>query len=822
MNLSMKKINFSTDVIPHMAAVIVFLLVTILFFRPIFFDGMALNQGDINQFLGSSKELRDFRAATGEEGLWAGAMFSGMPAYMVNLDWSDGAVVVIKRIISFFLPHPVNNIFLAFICYYAMLLAFRVRPYLAITGAIAFGLSSFMIVGLSAGHNSRIGAMAFMPLVIAGIHLAFTDRKVLGFALTALGMSLHLREGHPQVTYYMVIIVGTYGMVQLVNAVREKKIVEVAKTVGLLTVAVVLAVGTVFGQLWAASEMAKYSHRGKTELVSTSSNTAGSGLPRSTAFEYSNGIMEPMTLLVPNFYGGASSEALVYDQSSNTYQALANAGDNRLANQLMQFSSAYWGSQPFATPYYAGAIIVFLFVLGIALADRKYVWWLVSVSVISIMLSWGSNFAAFNYFIFDFLPGYSKLRSVTFSLIMIFLAMPLLGCLGLEKFLQEGITKETKKKLLIAFGITGGICLLLVLIPGILDFKKAVEDQLPAWYQKALQSDRKSLLRGDALRSFGFIAVIFVLLFFNVPKRVSAVGFFVFLALLTAIDLGVVDSRYFSRENNYVPAAMHGDFPASGADTRVLQDKTYYRVFNLQGFYEATTSFHHNSLGGYSGVRLKRYQELYDSCISREANELLSDAQSGPLDMRKYGVLNMLNTKYLIYGTEENQILQNTAANGNAWFPREIQTVNSANEELSKITNVDTHNVALVDQSKMKLRENKANTDSSASIQFIEKKPYSQKYESQSASGGLGVFSEIFYPVGWHATIDGQEAPIYRVDYTLRALEIPAGKHTIEFTFQPKAYLIGNKITMSTSVLLLIVVVGALFLEFREKKPSVV
>jgi hypothetical protein len=498
-----------------------------------------------------------------------------------------------------------------------------------------------------------------------------------------------------------------------------------------------------------------------------------------------------------------------------------NAGDNQLANRLAQYSSAYWGSQRFATPYYASAIIVFLFVFGFLMAERKYAWWLVATAVFSIMLSWGSSFASFNYFLFDHMPGYSKFRSVTFSLIMIFFAMPLLGCLGIEKFLSSDVTKGTKRKLWIAFGLTGGVCLLLFVIPGILDFKKAIEDQLPVWYQNALAADRKGLLRSDALRSFGFIAVIFILLFLNVPKRISAVGFFALMALLVWIDLGTVDSRYFSTDNNYISKAQASNFTPSAADSRVLQDKSYYRVLNLTGgFYEAQTSNFHNSLGGYSGVRLRRYQELYDSVISREIERLFTDANAGPLDMSKYGVLKMLNTKYLIYGDQANQVLENSSANGNGWFPKEILVVNSPNEELQEIAKVDTRNVAIIDRTKMKLADNKVNTDSAATITFIEKKPYWQKYESQSSTGGLAVFSEIHYPKGWHATIDGQEVPIYRVDYVLRALTIPAGKHTIEFTFEPKPYLIGNKVTMSASVLLLIVFAGALFLEFRDKEKS--
>ncbi len=815
----MKKINFLADVLPHIVAVVTFLIVTVMFFSPVFFDNKALSQGDITQFLWSSNELREYRRATGEEGLWAGAMFSGMPAYLINLDWSDGVITTIKQVMSLYMPHPVSSIFLAFVSYYIMLLAFRVRPFLAIAGAIAFGMSSYMIVGLSAGHNSRIGAIAFMPLVIAGIHLVFTNRKMLGFAVTALGMALHLRENHLQITYYLAIVVGAYGLMQLIEAIRAKRIPELAKNIGLLAVAVTLAIGTFFGQLWAVAELSGYSQRGKTELKVTSKDAAGTGLPKSYAFEYSNGILEPMTLLIPNFYGGSSGESVLSDPESQTYKVLMNSGDNQAANQLAQFSSSYWGPQRLATPYYAGAIIVFLFVLGILMVERKYVWWLVPVSVFAIMLSWGDSFQAFNYFIFDYLPGYNKFRSVTFGLVMIFFSMPLLGMLALEKLLTDGVNDTNKKRLWFAFGFTGGLCLILFIMPGILSFSKSIESQLPTWFTNALAADRKSLLRSDAIRSLAFIFSIFVLLYFNVPKRISATGFFLFLAFMVTIDLAMVDSRYFSKDRNYVPESTARNFSPSAADTRILQDKSYYRVYNLQEFYEAGTSNFHNSLGGYSGVRLKRYQELFDTCIVRETEQIFADAQGGPLNMAKYGVINMLNAKYLVYGTEANQVLPNASANGNAWFPRDILLVNSPNEELEKLGDIDTRLVAVVDQSKMKL-VNPTATDSTGTIRFIEKKPFYQKYEAESGKGGLGVFSEIFYPKGWTATIDGNEVPIVRANYVLRALEIPSGKHTIEFTFQPKPYVIGNKVTMVSSVLLLVVVLGVLFLELKGKPET--
>ena len=813
----MKKIDFTRDVLPHAIAVVIFLVLTIMFFRPLFFNNMALNQGDITQFLWSSKELRDFRQATNEEGLWAGAMFSGMPAYMINLDWSDEGVTLFKRIISFYLPHPVNGIFLALLSYYIMLLAFRVRPYLAIAGAIAFAFTSYMIIGLSAGHNSRIGAAAFMPLIIAGIHLVFTQRKLLGFALTTLGMALHLRENHLQMTYYLLLIVVGYGLMQLISAIQEKKWKEFSVNIGVLVIAVLIAVGSFFGQLWAVSELSKYSTRGQTELNVTSGDASGTGLPKSYAFEFSYGIMEPMTMLIPNFFGGSSGDLFVSNDQSESYKALMNSGDRDMINQLAQFTGAYWGPQRLSSPYYASAIIVFLFVLGVLLVERKYVIWLVAMALLGIMFSWGSSFQSFNYFMFDHLPGYNKFRSVTFAMIMVFFSMPLLAMLGLEKLLQNGIDPGTKRKLWIAFGATGGLCFVFVLAPGIMSFTRDFEERLPAWFLHALQADRKDLLRSDAFRSLAFIAAIFIMLYFNVFKRISPNGFFAFFMIMITADVTVVDSRYFTRENNYVPATTARNFPPSAADQRILKDKTYYRVFNLQAFYEAGTSYFHNSLGGYSAVRLKRYQELYDSCILPESERLFSDASAGPLNMDNYGVLNMLNAKYFIYGDEAKNVFVNTSANGNAWFPREIVTVNSPNEELRKIADVNTRLVAVVDQSKMKLQS--TSTDSTGTIQFLEKKPYWQKYESQSSKNALAVFSEIYYPEGWTATIDGAEVPIVRVNYVLRALEVPAGSHTIEFTFRPKPYVIGNKVTMVSSFLVVLIVVGALALELR-KKPN--
>lgn len=806
------KVDFSKDVLPHVLAVVLFLLVTVIFFSPVFFENKAINQYDIQQHLGSSKALRDYREATGEEGLWAGAMFSGMPAYLVNLQWSDGVVVGMKKVMSLFLPHPVGNIFLAFVCYYILLLTFKVRPYLAMAGAVAFGMSSFLIVGLIAGHNARIGAIAFMPLVIAGIHLAFSGKRVLGFAVTAAGMAFHLRENHLQMTYYLMIIVAGYGIMQLILAVREKQLQEFFKNIVILVPAVVIAAGTFFGQFWAISEYTQYSIRGPSELKYNKS-IDGDGVGKTYAFEFSNAIDEPMTLLIPNYYGGASADYFFQDEKSESYQALVNSGNNEVANQLARYTSAYWGPQRLSAPYYAGAITCLLFVIGLAFAEKKYVAWLAGIAGLGIVLSWGSNFAAFNYFLFDYFPGYNKFRSVTFTLIMPLLAMPLLGLLGLEKLLSQPWSKEVQKKFLWVTVIPA-LCLIIAVTGGFGSFLKAGEGELPVWFRTALRNDRMALLQSDAWRSFWFASIALGLVFAAVRQWIKPYILTIALIAITMMDMTLVDRRYLTKDNfqRKRPAA----FALTNADQAILRDQSYYRVYDIQGsMSDATASYYHNSIGGYHGAKLRRYKELGDSCITKETEEMINGLRQGTANFADYGVLNMLNVKYITYGGEEGNIIPNPEANGPAWFVKEVRAVNDPTEELKVLEEIDTKVTAVIDQSKFAVKTPVA-YDSAATVKLVDHKPNVMKYEVNSSTGGLIVFSEIYYPKGWHAFIDGQEVQLLRANYVLRALEVPPGTKTIEMRFEPKPYIVGNKITMASSWVLLIIVLGGIVVAVRR------
>ena len=653
-----------------------------------------------------------------------------------------------------------------------------------------------------------------MPLVVAGIHLVFSQRRILGFGLTTAGLALHLRENHVQITYYLLLIVLAYGLTQLVIAIREKKITGLISNVALLIPAALIAVGTYFGPLWAVQEYSPFTIRGKSELASNAETKSDAqGLDKAYAFQYSNGILEPLTLLIPNFYGGATASFLVQDPESKTYKALMSSGDQQMANQLASYSRAYWGPQPNTAPYYAGAIICLLFAIGIVFAEKKYVAWLVSIGALGVMMSWGSSFESFNYFLFDYLPAYNKFRSVTFALLLILFAMPLLGLLGLEKLLTLS-WKEAQKSLIWPVSIVMGFCLVLGITGGFGGFLAEGEAQLPTWFIKALQQDRTALLRADAFRAFWFIIIFTALVWAYLQRYIKefivAVGF----VLLVTIDLGGVDTRYLTKDN-YIRKRDNSFFAATEADQEILKDKSHYRVYNLQGtFGEARTSYYHQSIGGYHGAKLRRYQDLYDSVLFEETNTFINDLQSGSPRYEQYEVMNMLNVKYVTYGNQRNNIIPNPAAHGPAWFVQNVKAVNSPTEELAALKEIDTRTTAVIDINSFK--EAPIATDSNASVSLISYQANKLVYESNSSNNGLVVFSEIYYPKGWVASIDGKKTEIVRANYVLRALYVPEGKHTITFEFKPASYYTGDKITMASSWLTVLILLGTIGWSLRK------
>jgi hypothetical protein len=807
----MSKVNFKEQVLPHVISILVFLLVTVAYFQPVFFENKSLSQHDINQWRGGAQELLDYREANGEEALWTNSMFSGMPGYLISTKWGIGLIGFVQSVITLGLPHPVKVVFASFIGFYILLLSFRVRPYLAMAGALAFGLSSFNIIGIGAGHNARIAAIAYMPMVLAGVHLTFSRSRLFGFALTALALALELHANHLQITYYLALIILTYIIAQGVSAFRQKKISEYVKTGMVLLLAAVLSLGTFIGSFMSTLEYSKYSIRGKSEIRKENSADE-QGLSKSYAFEYSNGIFEPMTLLIPNILGGSMGTQL--DMDSNVANFMRSQGvPEAQVEQQVQSMPTYWGNQSNTAPYYAGAISVFLFVLGLMLVERKHLAWIIPIVVLGIMLSWGSSFSSFNYFIFDYFPGYNKFRSVTFALIMPIMLINLLGFIALEKLFKMGLNKSLLKKLIIAFGATGGLSLILAMIAGVFDYSGAIDSRLPEWLINPLLADRQSLLQADAIRSFIFIVLAAGVVYFSFKSKLKFSAAALIIAFLVLIDHWTIDKRYLN-DNNFSRSPQRTYFNPTEADKAILQDRANsYRVFNLLSpWNEARTSFHHKSIGGYHGAKLRRYQDLIDHGLTGEHSEIITNLQTSGTLPTGMNVLNMLNTKYMLAGNSAQAVITNYEAYGNTWLVTNLKKVNSPDEELNEtVTNKD-QKTAVVDISKFPVEQ--ASYSGSGSVQLTDYAANRLEYSANIAGDAFVVFSEIYYPEGWVATIDGIETDILRANYVLRALNVPDGQHTIVFEFRPRVYSYGNTATTISSILILMIFLGAFAVEF--------
>ncbi len=811
----MKKIDFKNSILPHALAIGIFYITTILFFAPAIFENKSLSQHDILQWEGGAKELIDFRNDTGEEGLWSGSMFGGMPGYLVNVKWSNGIVATLQSILSLGFSHPIRLIFLCFLSYYLLLLSFKIRPYLSIGGALAFGLSSYLIIGIAAGHNARIGAIAFMPMVIAGVQLMFSGKRKAGFVLTALAMAMELRVNHLQITYYLLLVLIPFGLVHLFLSVKNKTLAPFFINIGLLLGAVVLALGTFIGTFWGTYQYSKYSIRGKSELSikKEDNDKSDSGLDKSYAFQYSNGTFEAMTMFFPNILGGSSSNYLIQDRESETYKVLSQRPE--IANQVGQYTRSYWGSQPATAPYYLGAIIFLLAALGIAFSPKRHIAWIVPSALLGIFLAMGSNFESFNYFMFDYFPGYNKFRSVTFALIMAITTLPLLGFIGLEALLEKGLDQSNSKKFYIASGSALAIALFIFLTGGMGSFKSPFEAQMPstlAFLVNAMKSDRMALAKGDGGRAFVFMAIGLVVIWMMLKKKLNVPMGGLLLSAVILLDSWTVDKRYFG-DDNYKRAPKREFFSKTEADEAILREQTpSYRVANLQNpWNDARTSYFHKSIGGYHGAKMRRYQDMIEYHLSPEITTMIDSLKVGSTDFSSFGAINMLNTRYLLAGNTASAVIKNDFANGNGWFVDQVIPVNTPDEEIDGLIEINTKKQALVNKNKFNMP-----TAGAGMVSLLEYAPNQLTYHVEARKAGLAVFSEIYYPDGWKAYIGEQEADILQVNYILRGLQIPEGQHKVIFKFEPKAYTVGNSIMLVSNVLLLVILLGYLGWEVKR------
>lgn len=807
-DMTTSSFNFKRDVLPHAIAVAIFLILTAVYFSPVLFQDKGLAQHDILQFKGGAKEIQDYRERTGEEALWTNSMFGGMPAYLIQThfpgDWSG----YIHKVLTFNLPALAGNIFITLVCAYILLVAMGMSSWLAIIGAVAFSFTSYNLIILEAGHNTKSLTIAYIPMVLAGLIYALRKNLWVGAALFAVGLTMNLHFNHLQMTYYMLLLVLVFAVVEIVYAVKHGTFAELIKRGLVLLVAAILAVGVNFGRLYTTAEYSEYSIRGKSELTAPNSGDAvGGGLDREYAFNWSYGVGETITLLIPDFYGGSSSAPLGTD--SETYQAFLNMGaPPAQAEQLVQQGlPMYWGPQPMTSgPVYVGAIVCFLFILGLFIVDRRWTSWLVAGTILSIVLAWGKNFEAFNYFMFDYFPLYNKFRAVSSALVIAQITIPFLAILALWKLINErSQMKDLDKKLLISGGITAGVCALVWLFAGTASFMSAADQQLvqAQFPIDAIRADRESMMRSDAFRSLVFIVLAAALLYFYVKGKLSATVAMAGVGVLVLVDLWSVDKRYLN-EGDFERQVVETHFQPTPADQLILQDTTLsYRVLYLPNpFNDARTSYYHQSVGGYHGAKLRRYQDLIDRHISQNNLE----------------VLRMLNTKYAITGNPQQPVQRVPEPLGNAWFVEEVKQVTSPDEEIEALTMFDAGVTAVVDVSKFP-QEREYFTTTGADIRLVSYEPNELKYTYSSPQEGVVVFSEIYYPAGWQAYLDGEPVEHFRANYVLRAMQVPAGQHTIEFKFAPQSYYTGNTVSLISSVLLLLVVVAALY--YSAKKQPV-
>lgn len=811
----MNKIDFK-KLLPHVVIIASMIIITFIYLQPLL-EGKRLQQYDITHWKGMSKEIVDYRAKTGEEPLWTNSMFGGMPAYQISVKHNSNYIGVLDNVFTLGLPHPAGMIFLYFIGFYILLISLRVNPWLAFSGALAFAFSSYFMQILEVGHNSKAHAIGYMAPVLAGIILTYRGKVYLGSLLTAIFLSLQVMANHLQITYYLMLIVLLLVICVFVDSLKKKTLNQFIKASAFLVVAAILAVATNITNLWTTYEYGKETIRGKTELTSEKENRT-SGLDKDYATQWSYGIGESFSLMIPNVKGGGT------DALGNNEKALEGL-DPQVVNTVAS-QNQYFGDQPFTSgPVYVGAIMVFLFILGLFITKGNTRWWLLAVAILSIMLAWGKNFMPLTDFFLHYVPGYNKFRAVSMTLVMANVAIPLLAALALKVIYDHREElKMNKKPLWISLGITGGISLLFYLMPDVFfSFLSQAEASAIAEQRQSLTGDqansfnmvvagiqeaRMNIFKADAIRSLLLIIAAAGLVYTWIQTKINKGYFFAGIAVLVMIDMIPVAARYLDKEDFAKKSVVANPYKATRADELILKDTDPdFRVLNLtvSPFQDASTSYFHKSIGGYHGAKLRRYQEIYDHHISKN----------------NMNVLNMLNTKYFIVpGADKQPEIQiNFAAMGHAWFVNEVKMVNNADEEINALTDFNPATTAVVDKRfAEELKGFTPKTDSVASINLTSYAPNKLNYTSSSATDGLAVFSEIYYSKGWKAFIDGKPAPIFRANYILRALIIPAGNHEIEFRFEPTSYYTGNMIATASSVILILAALALAFTEYRKQK----
>jgi hypothetical protein len=806
--------------IPHIIAILFLIIVSAIYTSPVL-EGKKMIQHDAIQAQAGAHENVKYHEETGIWSGWTNSMFGGMPAYMIAADYPTSLSTKVGQIITSILPSPTNVIALQMICMYILLIVMGCGSWLSAIGGIAYGFGCYTLIFIEAGHISKIIATAFAPLVLAGVVLTMRAKYWLGAALISVGMGLELYANHVQITYFLAMAIAIYVVWEGLSLIKDKKISQLIKATGFMIAAAAIGTLTHTTRLWSASEYAKESVRGKSELtISTDSTkkitTPQDGLDRDAAFTYSSGVLESLTLLIPNFYGGSSQGGLT--KSSETYKAMTDAGVDPSAAEdfVKKGAPVYWGPQPSGAAAYAGSIILFLFVLSFFVVKSDIKWYLLVISTLFLAFGWGKYFSSFNYLMFDYFPLFNKFRDNKMSMVLMEMFLATGAILALKHIIFEKPSFDSiKKPMLISVGLTAGLALILGLGGSLFfDFRGASDGYLEQMVgsrdlanamEIGLKNDRAALLRNDGLRSAFFILLAAFAIFMYLKGKFKANLAMGIIGFLVLADMFSYNKRYLNNDDFVSKSVADEQFVASPADELILKDKDiHYRVADFASSY-ANSSYFHKTIWGYHGAKLKRIQELNDFQNPRTNLE----------------TMNMLNTKYILFpdSTGNVQVQANPEARGNAWFVRNYKIVADANAEIKSLDRFDARETAFIDKRfESQLKGLNIVFDSTNSIKLTSYAPNKLTYTSNTKTPQLAVFSEVFYRgnMDWLATIDGKPVDHLRTDYVLRGMVVPEGNHKIEFVFDPPTIKKGKTIDLIASILM-VLLVGVSFWIERKK-----
>jgi hypothetical protein len=828
----MKSSWFKTFV-PHGIAVLIFIVVALIYCKPVL-EGKVVAQSDITHWKGSIQQSIEYaKTHDGVYPLWTNSMFSGMPTFQIGYTANNKLPWIAHQIISLGLPKPVNFFFLAAVCFYFLCVVLRVRPVYGILGALAFAYATYNPVIISVGHDTKMLSIAYMPALLGAVIMIYEKKYWLGAGLSALFASILVMHNHPQIAYYLFIAIAIMTIFYAVRWIKAKQWRHLAIAVSVAIVAGIAGVMVNAVHILSTYEYQKETIRGGSSPIADSTATkenAKDGLSKDYALSYSMNITEPFILMVPRMYGGSSDHLEVKEEESKAIEALRTL-PNEAQQQISQWQllNFYWagmtkpGEAGVSGPAYVGAIICVLAILAMFILDGKHKWWILTAVGITIMMSWGSYFEALNGFLYEHLPLYNKFRAPSMILVIPQLLLPMLAVLGLEKIAStndKSLLLPQIKKGAIAVAATFGVLFIIYFMS---DFMSGSDKELmkqvrlsndSQWLQilntfyDGLKEDRRSLMIGSIFRSFGFALVALVFVWLAIRKTISAKLLGIGLALFVLIDNIPIDVKYLNYDNYQDKQENEGVFVKSKVDDEILADTSFYRVFNVSGFQDNNTSYYYNSIGGYHAAKIGIYQDLIEQKLVKGQSNL--------------PVLNMLNVKYIIRrgrnGTEAYQ--KNDSALGNAWLVKKILYVKDAYAEMDAVGNVNPKDTAVVQDMFKSSIPFEPVADSNATISLIKNDNDVATYSFNAASNQFAVFSEIYYKNGWKAYIDGKEAPIVKVNYVLRGLAVPAGKHEIKFEFKPQAYYKGRSITSIFSIVLAVILVAGIFMEWRNRKQT--